>query len=126
VLLAPSEQRDRLTEDVYLPQGNTQPLAQLENALKLASAAVPILERIRQASRAGTLPKAAPETLVAAALQSGVITPTEGRLVEDAAAARRQAIEVDSFSPEEYFGRVASLATAMPRDRETRESLLTT
>ncbi|HEY6548106.1 MAG TPA: acyl-CoA dehydrogenase [Vicinamibacteria bacterium] len=126
VLLAPSEQRDRLTEDVYLPEGNTQPLARLENALKLASAAAPILERVRQASRAGTLPKGAPETLVAAALQSGVVTPTEGRLVEDAAAARRQAIEVDSFSPEEYFGRVASLATALPSTRETRESLLTT
>ena len=61
------------------------------------------MERIRQASRAGTLAKGAPESLAQAALGKGVVTPAEARLLEDAAAARRQAIAVDSFSPAEYF-----------------------
>ncbi len=103
VLLSPSAQRDRLTAEIYLPQEAHEPLAQLERALHLATDAGPLLERIRQASRAGTLARGAPESLLGAAVGAGVITPAEARLVEDAAAARRQTIAVDSFSPVEYF-----------------------
>jgi acyl-CoA dehydrogenase len=127
VLLTPSEQRDRLTGGLFLPEGANEPLARLEGALRLTAAAAPLLDRLRQASRAGTLPKASPETLVVAALHSGVITPEEARLIDNAAAARRQAIEVDSFSPEEYFGRAPSLAQATVRGtHDAPESVLAT
>lgn len=117
MLLSPSAQRDRLTAEVYLPQESDEPLAQLEHALRLATDAAPLTERIRQASRAGTLVKAAPESLAQAAVAAAVITPAEAQVIEDAVAARRQAIAVDSFSPAEYFGRGSSPATRETADQ---------
>jgi hypothetical protein len=38
---------------------------------------------------------------------AGAIDPAAAALVAEAAAARRAAIEVDSFTPEEYFGTAA-------------------
>jgi acyl-CoA dehydrogenase len=126
VLLAPSAQRDRLTEGVYLPQSADEPLARLEHALRASVAAAPLLERIRQASRAGKLPKGSPEALVGGAVEAGVVTPAEAAVVEVAQTARRRATEVDSFSPEEYFGRLARDATrAEGAAAEMPESLLT-
>jgi acyl-CoA dehydrogenase len=104
VLLSPSAQRDRLTAGVYLPSDPAEPLGRVERALRLASEAAPILDRIRQASRAGRLEKAAPETLLEPARGAGIVSPAEVLVVEAAVAARRDAIAVDSFSPEEYFG----------------------
>jgi acyl-CoA dehydrogenase len=103
VLLAPSAQRDRLTGGIYTPQDPEQHLARVERALRLVTEATPILDRIRQASRRGVLEKAPPESLLEAALGTAVISPSEEVLVREAAAARRDVIEVDSFSPEEYF-----------------------
>ncbi len=103
VLLAPSAQRDRLTADLYIPSDPEEALGRVERALRLVAEAMPVLERIRLASRKGTLERAAPETLVEAALGTGVIDAGEAAVVREAAAARREAIEVDSFSPEEYF-----------------------
>ena len=78
-------------------------LGRVERALRLVTEAMPVLERIRRASRAGTLERAVPETLVEAALLAGVIRPDEASAVRDAATARLEAAVVDSFSPEEYF-----------------------
>jgi acyl-CoA dehydrogenase len=103
VLLAPSEQRDRLTAGLYAPSAPGEALGRMERALHLVSEAEPLLERIRRASRKGTLDKAAPETLLEPALREGVIDAREAAVVQRAAEARNEAIEVDSFSPEEYF-----------------------
>ena len=103
VLLAPSAQRDRLTGDLYGPSNPEEALGRMERALRLVTDAMPVLERIQKASRKGTLDRAAPETLVEAALRAGVIGPDEATAVREASAARREATLVDSFSPGEYF-----------------------
>jgi hypothetical protein len=62
-----------------------------------------VLERIRQAGRKGVLERGDPESLLPQALGAGVINAAEEAAVRVAAEARRAAIEVDSFSPEDYF-----------------------
>jgi hypothetical protein len=56
--------------------------------------------------------KAPPESLLEPALGAGVISPGDDALVRAALAARRQVIEVDSFSPEAYYRSVPTEAEA--------------
>src|SRR4051794_17007610 len=102
ILQTPGEQRDRLTAGLFLPGAE-----RLERAFLLAE----LLERVRAASRAGTIPAGAPESLLDAAVAAGVLDQAQADLAREAAAARRDAIEVDSFTLEDYL----SLADAPPR-----------
>src|SRR3954449_2180952 len=102
ILQTPGEQRDRLTAGLFLPGAE-----RLERAFLLAE----LLERVRAASRAGTIPAGASESLLDAAVAAGVLDPAQAELAREAAAARRDAIEVDSFTLEDYLG----LADSPPR-----------
>ena len=95
ILQTPGEQRDRLTAGLFLPGAE-----RLERAFLLTE----LLERVRTASRAGTIPPGAPESLLDAAVAAGVLEPAQADLAREAAAARRDAIEVDSFTLEDYLG----------------------
>ncbi len=106
VLRRPGEQRDRLTASLFIPADPRQALGRLERAFVLASEGAPVLERISKASRAGQLPAGPPESLLDAALASGLIRREEAEQVREAAAAREDAIQVDSFPLEEYLGLV--------------------
>ena len=57
--------------------------------------------------RSGRLPKGRPEDLLAPAVEAGIVTAEERDLVEQAAAARLAAIEVDTFTEDELIGRAA-------------------
>jgi len=103
-LLTPSNVRDRLTERIWLPQDPTSALGRLELALQLCTDAEPILKKLKDAVRRGRLPKARPSQLLDQALEAGILTEAERNLVEDAEAARSEAIAVDSFTLEDYIG----------------------
>ena len=100
IVLAPGQLRDRLTEGVYIPTGNTEPLAQLEDALEKSVAAEPATRKLRQAMRDGTLEKGDPEDAIDAGVSAGVITETEASGIRSAIAARTVVIQVDEFLPE--------------------------
>jgi acyl-CoA dehydrogenase len=100
----PGEQRDRLTEGIHLPADPMEAVGRLERAFLLVSRSRPILDRLRAASREGKLPAGNPEALVEPALAAGLIDRQEAALVREAAEARRDAIQVDSFTLEEYLG----------------------
>jgi acyl-CoA dehydrogenase len=116
LLQTPGAQRDRLTADVHLPADPDQAVGRLERAFVLVSLSREVMERVRAASRDGRLPKGDPEALLDAALAAGVVDRREADLAREAARARRDAIEVDSFTLEEYLGLAAApereLATA--------------
>jgi len=112
ILRAPGAQRDRLTADIFLPGEPAEALGRLERAFALVTAAAPLIERVASASRAGQLPRRPPEELLDEAVAASVITPTEAGRVREAAAARLDAIQVDSFPLEEYLG----LGTAAMRE----------
>jgi acyl-CoA dehydrogenase len=102
-LRQPGAQRDRLTGGLFLPTDPDDPLARLERAFGLVRAAGPALERIARASRSGDLPRRPPEELAGEALAAGRITPEEARAIQEASAAREDALRVDSFSLAEYL-----------------------
>jgi acyl-CoA dehydrogenase len=103
VLRRPGAQRDRLTDGLFIPADPQQALGRLERAFVLVTEAAPILDRITKASRAGQLPPGPPESLLDAALTAGLIQKDEADQAREAASAREDAIQVDSFPLEEYL-----------------------
>jgi acyl-CoA dehydrogenase len=118
ILTAPSSQRDRLTEGIFLPTDPSEALGRIERAFSLGAEAAPILDRLDQATRAGGLPKAPPEGQVAEALTRGLLDAREAALLREATAAREDAIQVDSFTLREYLRR----GVAEEEEEETAEA----
>ena len=108
----PGEQRDRHTAGLYVSEDPNDPLGRLENALKLHHAAEGVERTLRDAVKAGSLPKAAPAQIVAKAVDLGLITQEDAALVRAAEEARTEAIQVDSFTLEEYLQQAAILDAA--------------
>jgi acyl-CoA dehydrogenase len=105
LLIAPSPARDRLTAGMFIPDDVDDPVRQIDLALEATIAAEPIEAKLRAAMRAGKLarrdePGANPEVLDRQAVESGVITPDEARVL----AAHREwvaiVIRVDDFGPD--------------------------
>jgi acyl-CoA dehydrogenase len=102
LLTTPGPVRERLGEGLYLPTDPREAVGRLERAFRLVIEAAPVIDKIRQATQAARLPKGAPEALTSAARDAGIISATEAALVCEAAAAREDSIQVDSFSLAEY------------------------
>ena len=98
----PGEQRERFAEGTYVPKDETEALGRLENAFVLAVQGDAIARKIYKAVKAGQLPKDRPEKLVVQAVEAGIITADEAQQIQEAEAARWDAIQVDSFTQEEY------------------------
>lgn len=101
-LQMPGPGRDRLTAGIYIPTDTQQALGRLEEAFTRLHTAREVLQKIKQASRQGKLPKARPEALLELAYESGIISEAETTLVCEAEFARNDAIQVDAFTFEEY------------------------
>lgn len=102
-LQKPGAQRDALTEGMYVPQDPNEAIGRLENAFNLVTLADPVIRKIIHAVRSRKLPKDPPERLAAKAVEAGIITPEEADLVVKAEEARNDAIQVDSFTLNEYM-----------------------
>ncbi len=107
ILTKPGPQRDRLTEGIYLPSDPGEALGRTERAFRLGVEAAPLLDRLRREARAGALPKGPLEEQVAEALRRGLLDAREAALLDEARAAREDAIQVDSFTLQEYLRRGA-------------------
>jgi acyl-CoA dehydrogenase len=112
ILQTPGEQRDRLTAGLYVPSDAAEAVGRIERAFLLVHRSQALVERVRTASREGRIPGGPPESLLDVAVTAGVIDGREAGLIREAAEARRDAIEVDSFSLEEYLGIVERPASA--------------
>jgi acyl-CoA dehydrogenase len=94
--------RGPLTHDIHVPDDPEQALGRLERAMLLAHEAEQILRKIRDAIRSGELPVGKPEVRRRDAVDAGVITEEQDRLLDAADAARLDYIQVDSFAVEEF------------------------
>ena len=103
ILQTPGAQRDALTAGIYLPDDASQGLGRLEHAFGLSFQAEGVTRKIKAAVRKGQLPKSDLATLVGNAVKAGLITAQEAELVAAAEAARDDAIQVDSFTKDEYM-----------------------
>ncbi len=101
-LQKPGQVRDRLTTGIHIPNDQTQALGRLEHALNLVSQAEPILQTIKTAIRTGKLPIRETIHQLEVAHQMGIINQAEVTLVSEAESARKDAIQVDAFTFEDY------------------------
>jgi acyl-CoA dehydrogenase len=92
-----------LIEGMYKPKEGTPGLGRLLHAFRLMTEITPILAAIQEAQKAKLLPKGPAEELADEAAKLGIISSSEARQVVLAVAARLAAIEVDVFSPEQYY-----------------------
>jgi len=107
----PGPQRDRHTAGIHVSDDPTDALGRLEHALQLHHAALPVERKIKDAIKAGRLQKKKPAQLVDDAAAAGVISETEADKIRQAEAAREDAVQVDSFTLEEYKKIYAPTAT---------------
>ena len=94
--------RDWLTDGIYIPEDKDEPMGQMEWAFRLSREAYHVGQTIKDAVRSGDLPKKRPHLLLDEAREKGIITEEEYEIVHRAEEAKRQYIEVDDFTLEEY------------------------
>jgi acyl-CoA dehydrogenase len=100
----PGSMRDRHTDGIYVSDDPDDALGRLERALRLTAESEPIERRMRDAVKANRIQKASPAKIVEQALALHIISPDEAVRLQEAESARYAAIEVDSFTNEEYGG----------------------
>jgi acyl-CoA dehydrogenase len=101
-LLGGGALRDRLTRDIFVPEGEDQGLGRLEQALAAVVAAAEADGKVRKALRDGALQRAPAETLAARAHDAVIIDDDEFALLLAAEKARDAAIGVDVFDAQSY------------------------
>ncbi|MDJ0899783.1 MAG: acyl-CoA dehydrogenase [Xenococcus sp. MO_188.B8] len=102
ILQTPGNQRDNLTQDIYIPANRSEALGRLEQAFLLSVQADSILKKIKTAISLGSLPKERPGRLVRHALEAGIISLDEVELLTQAESVREDTVQVDSFTLPEY------------------------
>ncbi len=98
-----NSQYAHLTEGIYKPKENSAGLGRLLHAFRLMTEIAPILAKIQDAQQHKYLPKGPAEQLAALAAEHGKISVDEAQQVALALAARLAAIEVDVFTPDQYY-----------------------
>jgi acyl-CoA dehydrogenase len=101
---SPGAQFDRLTQDVFVAPDESVGAGRLMKAFYLLNAAGPALAKIQAAQKAKQLPRGPAEEYAQDAANKKLISAEEAALVRKALAARLDAIQVDVFTPEQYFG----------------------
>jgi acyl-CoA dehydrogenase len=102
MMLEDGEQRERLTQGMYIPKDPNQQVARLEKAFKAVHRAEATEKKIKKAVRDGILPKKKVYQLLDEAKSKNIISEEEYRLVQQADEIRYDAILVDDFSEEQY------------------------
>ena len=123
LLIAPSETRDRLTSDVFLPKDVDDPVGALEAALYATIEAEPIEARVKQALREGRFTAKLHigdgiDGIYADAAEAGVITLQELALMRKKGELRDRVIGVDDFPYD--FGLREALAELADGDQQQR------
>ncbi len=100
-----NEQYQRLTEGLYVGADDTQGLGRLLKAFRLTTEAEPVRHKIRAAQKARKLNRGEPEQVLDAALEQGVISAQDADLLKRAHQACLDAVEVDVFTEDEFYGK---------------------
>mgnify|MGYP005838370589 CR=1 FL=1 len=98
------EQFKRLSEGLYLPEDDGSGTAILLHAFRLTSEAEPVRELIRNAQHQRVLPKGSADDLAEQAFEKKLIGERERDLLIAAREACLDAIEVDVFTADEFYG----------------------
>ena len=96
------ELRDRITKDIYVPESREEALGKYEHAMKMVEESYPVYKKLYKATKAGELKKDHVLNQIDKALDKGIITEEESKIVQLTEEARFDAILVDEFTLEEY------------------------
>jgi hypothetical protein len=105
LLVEDEETRLGLTADIYVPAEGEVGLPLLDAAWEAARAAELPRRMLREAQKAGRLPRKSEAEIVHLALEEGLLTEKEAKVLCRSHELREAVIQVDSFSPEEYLAR---------------------
>jgi len=94
--------REKLTEGIYIPHDHKEALGRLENAFRLSRKADNIAHKIKTEVKAGRLQKGS-ASLYDDALEAGIINEEERALILKAVKVKVEAIAVDEFSTKDYL-----------------------
>ncbi len=103
LILSDTDQRQRLTEGIFVPNDPNQQLLRLERAFHAVKQAESIEERIRVAIKTKKMTRVKGPKAITAALDAGIISKAESEALAQAEILRLDAIQVDDFSQEEYL-----------------------
>jgi acyl-CoA dehydrogenase len=112
LILADSEQRQRLTEGIYIPKNTVEQVGKLEATFHQIKAAEAIDQKVREAVKSKAIPKLKGEAAAKAALDKGLITAADFETLRKAEVMRWDAIQVDDFNQAEYLNRSSKGARA--------------
>lgn len=104
LMMEPGVVRDRLTQGIYLPSADEEPLAYLEQALQCVIECGAIENKLRQAVKSHRIADYGDQQ-IAQALQLNIITAEEADLLNKMTELRNKVVKVDDFSPD--FGPAA-------------------
>lgn len=100
---APGEQYQRVAGGMGTPRDDEPGMGRLLNAWRLVSAAQQPTLKVRKALHKKQIKAASLSEAIDPALAAGVITQDEATQIRKAEAARLDAIQVDTFSSEDYY-----------------------
>jgi len=96
------EDRDHMTDGIYIPKDKESAVGRYEHTMKLVEEAWPVFKKLYKAIKAKELPKEPYLEIADLAVEKGILTKEEGELVKEAELARNDAIQVDEFTLDEY------------------------
>ncbi|MDX1640282.1 MAG: acyl-CoA dehydrogenase [Balneolaceae bacterium] len=96
------DQRDRITNNIYIPTSREEAIGKYEHALEMVEKSYPIYKKLYKATKAKELEKKHVLKQLDAALEKNIITEQEAELVRKTEKARYDTILVDEFTLEEY------------------------
>ncbi len=98
LLINPSEMRNRLTQGVFIPEGEHEAVNQLETAFRKVVDAAPVEKKIRAFQKTFKPEYAGYDAMIQAAHEQNIIDKDELYLLQQANEARTEVIAVDDFT----------------------------
>jgi len=98
----PGEQRDRMSEGIYIPESRQEALGRYDYGLKMVTETAPVYQKIYQATKAKELVKGPVLEVLDEAVSKSIITEEEAGRVRKTEEARLDVVLVDEFDLDEY------------------------
>ncbi|WP_268876825.1 acyl-CoA dehydrogenase [Cysteiniphilum halobium] len=98
-LLKDEKTRQRMKSMCYVPEDDKDPIGRVELAYQKVLEAIPVQKKIKEAIKAGTIPKASWSNSIDKARQHNVISDDEVTLLKDLMKRVNDVIQTDEFSP---------------------------
>lgn len=112
------DQRDRMTEGIYMSKSTDEAIGKYEHAMMLIEESFPVYKKLYKATKAGELKKDTVLNQIEPALEKEIITNSEAEKVKAAEEARYDAILVDEFTLEEYNKNAIDPTEGMGMEKE--------